>query len=171
MADTITMASRRSDSSGGLAMLDVIVLVAMAVTAAAFAVGLILHSGIAQIPALIAAGALYMVMAASYLMVARTARPTGASRRPPERSRGGARNHRQGHAAHRPGRGRRVAARPPRRSRRAARSGDGRFRRQRARRRPRPVRPIRPGVRGGPCQDRRSCAPISKASRAISARR
>jgi cyclic-di-GMP phosphodiesterase, flagellum assembly factor TipF len=60
-------------------MLDVIVLVAMAVTAAAFAVGLILHSGIAQIPALIAAGALYMVMAASYLMVARTAKPTGAS--------------------------------------------------------------------------------------------
>jgi cyclic-di-GMP phosphodiesterase TipF (flagellum assembly factor) len=60
-------------------MLDVIVLVAMAVTAAAFAVGLILHSGIAQIPALIAAGALYMVMAASYLMVARVARPTGAS--------------------------------------------------------------------------------------------
>jgi len=58
-------------------MLDVIVLVAMAVTAAAFATGLILHSGIAQIPALIAAGALYMVMAASYLMVARTARPAG----------------------------------------------------------------------------------------------
>jgi cyclic-di-GMP phosphodiesterase TipF (flagellum assembly factor) len=60
-------------------MLDVIVLIAMAVTAAAFAAGLILHSGIAQMPALIAAGALYMVMAASYLMVARTARPTGAS--------------------------------------------------------------------------------------------
>ena len=61
-------------------MLDVIVLIAMAVTAAAFAVGLILHSGIAQIPALIAAGALYMVMAASYLMVvARTGKPTGAS--------------------------------------------------------------------------------------------
>ena len=58
-------------------MLDVIVLVAMAVTAAAFAVGLILHSGIAQIPALIAAAALYMVMAASYLMVARTAQPAG----------------------------------------------------------------------------------------------
>ncbi len=56
-------------------MLDVIVLVAMAVTAAAFAVGLILHSGIAQIPALIAAAALYMVMAASYLMVARGSRP------------------------------------------------------------------------------------------------
>ena len=58
-------------------MLDVIVLIAMAVTALAFAVGLILHSGIAQIPALIAAAALYMVMAASYLMVARTQRPSG----------------------------------------------------------------------------------------------
>jgi cyclic-di-GMP phosphodiesterase TipF (flagellum assembly factor) len=61
-------------------MLDVIVLIAMAVTAAAFAVGLIVQSGIAQIPALIAAGALYLVMAASYLMVARAGRPsTGAS--------------------------------------------------------------------------------------------
>jgi cyclic-di-GMP phosphodiesterase, flagellum assembly factor TipF len=62
-------------------MLDVIVLIAMAVTAAAFAVGLILHSGIAQIPALIAAAALYMVMAASYLMVARSFRPTAANDR------------------------------------------------------------------------------------------
>jgi len=51
VADTIAMASRRSEPSGGLAMLDVIVLIAMAVTAAAFAVGLVLHSGIAQIPA------------------------------------------------------------------------------------------------------------------------
>ncbi|HET9273237.1 MAG TPA: hypothetical protein VFO09_03115 [Methyloceanibacter sp.] len=59
-------------------MLDVIVLIAMAVTALAFAVGLIAHSGIAQIPALIAAAALYMVMAASYLMVARS-RPSGGS--------------------------------------------------------------------------------------------
>jgi cyclic-di-GMP phosphodiesterase TipF (flagellum assembly factor) len=58
-------------------MLDVIVLIAMAVTAAAFAVGLILHSGIAQIPALIAAAALYMVMAASYLMAARTPKSGG----------------------------------------------------------------------------------------------
>src|SRR3990170_1985393 len=75
------MASRRSEPSGGLAMLDVIVLIAMAVTAAAVAVGLVLHSGIAQIPALIAAAALYMVMAASYLMVARASRPTAASDR------------------------------------------------------------------------------------------
>jgi len=62
-------------------MLDVIVLIAMAVTAAAFAVGLVLHSGIAQIPALIAAAALYMVMAASYLLIARASRPTAASDR------------------------------------------------------------------------------------------
>ncbi|MBK5197597.1 MAG: EAL domain-containing protein [Methyloceanibacter sp.] len=55
-------------------MLDLVVLIAMAVTAAAFAVGLIVHSGIAQIPALIAAASLYMVMAASYLMVARSTR-------------------------------------------------------------------------------------------------
>jgi cyclic-di-GMP phosphodiesterase, flagellum assembly factor TipF len=71
------MAASRSDNSGGLAMLDTIVLIAMAVTAAAFAVGLILHSGIAQIPALIASAALYMVMAASYLMVARTPKSGG----------------------------------------------------------------------------------------------
>jgi cyclic-di-GMP phosphodiesterase TipF (flagellum assembly factor) len=75
------MAAARGESSGGLAMLDVIVLVAMAITAAAFAVGLILHSGVAQIPALIAAAALYMVMAASYLMVARPARSGGGSDR------------------------------------------------------------------------------------------
>ena len=50
----------------------------LAVTAAAFAVGLIVQSGIAQIPALIAAGALYLVMAASYLMVARAGRPSAS---------------------------------------------------------------------------------------------
>lgn len=62
-------------------MLDVIVLIAMAVTAAAFAAGIIVHSGIAQIPALIAAAALYMVMAASYLMLARPAKAAGGSDR------------------------------------------------------------------------------------------
>lgn len=55
-------------------MLDLVVLIAMAVTAAAFAAGLIIHSGIAQIPALIAAASLYMVTAASYLMVTRATR-------------------------------------------------------------------------------------------------
>src|SRR5262245_1707100 len=67
------MASRQSSSSG-LAMLDVIVLIAMAVTAIAFAAGLVIHSGIAYIPALIAAAALYMVMVASYLMIAHSTR-------------------------------------------------------------------------------------------------
>jgi cyclic-di-GMP phosphodiesterase TipF (flagellum assembly factor) len=62
-------------------MLDVIVLIAMAVTALAFAVGLIVQSGIAQIPALIAAAALYLVMAASYLMLARGARPAASTDR------------------------------------------------------------------------------------------
>ena len=53
-------------------MLDVVVLIAMAVTALAFATGLVVHSGIAYIPAVIAAAALYMVMAASYLIIARS---------------------------------------------------------------------------------------------------
>jgi len=53
-------------------MLDVIVLIAMAVTAIAFAAGLVVHSGIAYIPASIAAAALFMVMVASYLMIARS---------------------------------------------------------------------------------------------------
>ena len=65
------MASRQSSSSG-LAMLDVVVLIAMAVTAVAFATGLVVHSGIVYIPAVIAAAALYMVMAASYLIIARS---------------------------------------------------------------------------------------------------
>src|SRR5262249_53516760 len=65
------MASRQS-SSAGLAMLDVVVLIAMAVTAVAFATGLVVHSGIAYIPAVLAAAALYMVMAASYLIIARS---------------------------------------------------------------------------------------------------
>ena len=53
-------------------MLDAVVLIAMAVTAVAFAAGLVVHSGIAYIPALIAAAALYMVMASSYLLIARS---------------------------------------------------------------------------------------------------
>ncbi len=52
-------------------MLDVIVLIAMAVTATAFAAGLTVHSGVAMIPSVIAAAALYLVMAASYLMLSR----------------------------------------------------------------------------------------------------
>ena len=64
-------------------MLDAIVLIAMAVTALAFfAVELIVQSGIAQIPALIAAAARsILVMAASYLMLARSTRPTASTDR------------------------------------------------------------------------------------------
>ena len=62
-------------------MLDVLVLIAMTVTAAAFAVGLVLEGGIPYIPAVIAAAALYMVMAASYLMVSRPAKSAGGSDR------------------------------------------------------------------------------------------
>ncbi|MGV1013823.1 MAG: EAL domain-containing protein, partial [Methyloceanibacter sp.] len=55
-------------------MLDVIVLVAMAVTAVAVAAGLIVQAGFPAIPSAIAAAALYLIMAASYLMVARASR-------------------------------------------------------------------------------------------------
>lgn len=55
-------------------MLDLVVLIAMAVTAVALAAGLIVQAGIPQITAIIAAAALYLVMAASYLVVARPSR-------------------------------------------------------------------------------------------------
>ncbi|HWM32349.1 MAG TPA: EAL domain-containing protein [Methyloceanibacter sp.] len=55
-------------------MLDLVVLIAMAVTAVALAMGLIVQAGIPQVTAIIAAAALYLVMAASYLVVARPSR-------------------------------------------------------------------------------------------------
>ena len=76
------MTTKRSASSGGPGLLDAIVLLAMAVTASAVAAGLVVHSGIATIPAVIAAAALYMVMAASYLTLARSSgRPESGSER------------------------------------------------------------------------------------------
>ncbi|MGH6865806.1 MAG: EAL domain-containing protein [Methyloceanibacter sp.] len=68
------MATRQGASSKGLAMLDVIVLIAMLVTAAAFAVGLMLHAGLPILPGIIIATAAYLVMAASYLALARGSR-------------------------------------------------------------------------------------------------
>jgi EAL domain-containing protein (putative c-di-GMP-specific phosphodiesterase class I) len=62
-------------------MLDMIVLIAMAVTAVAFAVGLVVHAGIPLLPGVIAAAALYLVMAASYLMLARGSRSSGEGER------------------------------------------------------------------------------------------
>jgi cyclic-di-GMP phosphodiesterase TipF (flagellum assembly factor) len=62
-------------------MLDVIVLIAMAVTAAAFAAGLVAHSGVALIPGVVAGAALYLVMAASYLMISRQTKATPVTTR------------------------------------------------------------------------------------------
>ena len=62
-------------------MLDVIVLIAMAVTATAFAAGLMVHSGVALIPSVIAGAALYLVMAASYLMISRQTKATPVTTR------------------------------------------------------------------------------------------
>jgi cyclic-di-GMP phosphodiesterase TipF (flagellum assembly factor) len=62
-------------------MLDVIVLIAMAITAAAFAAGLVVHSGVALIPGVIAGAALYLVMAASYLMISRQTKTSPVSNR------------------------------------------------------------------------------------------
>jgi cyclic-di-GMP phosphodiesterase TipF (flagellum assembly factor) len=61
-------------------MLDVIVLLAMAVTAAAFAAGLIFQAGLALLSGLIAGAALFLVMAASYVVVARSRRSGGGDR-------------------------------------------------------------------------------------------
>ncbi len=62
-------------------MLDVIVLIAMAVTATAFAAGLVAHSGVALVPGVIAGAALYLVMAASYLMISRQTKATPVTTR------------------------------------------------------------------------------------------
>lgn len=62
-------------------MLDVIVLIAMAVTATAFAAGLVANSGVALIPGVIAGAALYLVMAASYLMISRQTKTTPVANR------------------------------------------------------------------------------------------
>ena len=48
MRNADTIGSGQIASSGGLVMLDVIVLIAMAVTATAFAAGLTVHSGVAM---------------------------------------------------------------------------------------------------------------------------
>ena len=60
-------------------MLDVVVLIAMAVTAAAFAAGLTLQAGLPLLPVLIATAALFLVMAASFVMLGRGARRGGGS--------------------------------------------------------------------------------------------
>ncbi len=61
-------------------MLDVIVLIAMAITAGAFAAGLTAEAGLPLLPVLIATMALFLVMATSYVMLGRAARGAGGAR-------------------------------------------------------------------------------------------
>jgi cyclic-di-GMP phosphodiesterase TipF (flagellum assembly factor) len=81
MSRTCAMASNRNAAARRLLLLDVVVLLAMAVTATAFAVGLIVHSGVDVVPALIAAAALYLVMASCHFVVTRGARSAPVSGR------------------------------------------------------------------------------------------
>ncbi|HEY9519981.1 MAG TPA: EAL domain-containing protein [Methyloceanibacter sp.] len=66
------MTSRSNAARFGL--LDVVVLIAMAVTATAFAVGLIINSGIDMMAGVIAGAALFVVMASSHYVITRQAR-------------------------------------------------------------------------------------------------
>jgi cyclic-di-GMP phosphodiesterase, flagellum assembly factor TipF len=68
------MASDRNAAARRQLLLDVVVLIAMAITATAFAAGLIVHSGIDVVPGMIAGAALYAVMAACHFVVTRGAR-------------------------------------------------------------------------------------------------
>jgi cyclic-di-GMP phosphodiesterase TipF (flagellum assembly factor) len=67
------MASDRN-AARRLLLLDIVVLIAMAITATAFAAGLIVHSGVDLVPGMIAGAALYVVMAACHFVVTRGAR-------------------------------------------------------------------------------------------------
>jgi len=61
-------------------MLDVIVLIAMAIVAVAFAAGLTLQAGLPLLPVLIATAALFLVMAASFMRLGRGSRAGGGDR-------------------------------------------------------------------------------------------
>jgi cyclic-di-GMP phosphodiesterase, flagellum assembly factor TipF len=75
------MASKSNAAPGRLGLLDVVVLIAMAVTAAAFAAGLIVNSGIDMMAAVIAAAALFVVMASSHYVITRQARSASVTGR------------------------------------------------------------------------------------------
>lgn len=61
-------------------MLDLVVLIAMAVTAVAFAAGLHIQAGLPLLVSIIAGAALYLVAAASYLFIARASQGSDGSR-------------------------------------------------------------------------------------------
>jgi cyclic-di-GMP phosphodiesterase TipF (flagellum assembly factor) len=75
------MTSKSTAAPGRLTLLDVVVLIAMAVTAAAFSAGLIVNSGIDLMAGVIAGAALYMVMAASHYVITRQARSASVAGR------------------------------------------------------------------------------------------
>src|SRR6476659_3904581 len=68
------MTSRSNAAPGRFGLLDVVVLIAMAVIATAFAAGLIINSGIDMMAGAIAGAALFIVMASSHYVITRQAR-------------------------------------------------------------------------------------------------
>jgi cyclic-di-GMP phosphodiesterase, flagellum assembly factor TipF len=68
------MTSRSNAAPGRFGLLDVVVLIAMAVVATAFAAGLIINSGIDMMAGAIAGAALFVVMASSHYVITRQAR-------------------------------------------------------------------------------------------------
>ena len=68
------MIARSNAAPGRFGLLDIVVLIAMAVTATAFAAGLIINSGIDTMTGVIAAAALFVVMASSHYVITRQAR-------------------------------------------------------------------------------------------------
>ena len=75
------MTSKSTAASGRLTLLDVVVLIAMAVIAAAFSAGLILNSGIDVMAGVIAGAALFTVMASSHYVITRQARSASVTGR------------------------------------------------------------------------------------------
>jgi cyclic-di-GMP phosphodiesterase TipF (flagellum assembly factor) len=75
------MTSKSNAAPGRLGLLDVVVLIAMAVTAAAFAAGLIINSSIDVMAGVIAAAALFVVMASSHFVITRQARAASVTGR------------------------------------------------------------------------------------------
>ena len=75
------MTSRSNTAAGRFGLLDVVVLVAMAVTATAFAAGLIINSGIDTMTGVIAAAALFVVMASSHYVITRQSRSASVAGR------------------------------------------------------------------------------------------
>jgi cyclic-di-GMP phosphodiesterase, flagellum assembly factor TipF len=75
------MTTRSNAAPGRFGLLDVVVLVAMAVTATAFAAGLIINSGIDTMTGVIAAAALFVVMASSHYVITRSSRSASVAGR------------------------------------------------------------------------------------------